>query len=204
MKHLTQGKGTVAEYISEFREIQGQTEYSKEDLLSRFWDGLSDSMKDDLSKSSLPIETLDNCMNSAATLDRRIRQRQAEKRGVRIQAPFASSTVSHTPARDPMAMDIDATRTVQSYIDFMRGKCYGCGSKDHIKRDGNHERDVCNHCHKTGHRSTVCRSKYFGRPSTPAQFAPPARVRATDQPAASTSTAPPASPHAEGEVSMMT
>lgn len=73
MKYLSQGKGTVAEYISEFREIQGQTGFSTEDLLSRFWDGLSDSIKDDLARSSLPIETLEKCMSSAFTLDRRIR-----------------------------------------------------------------------------------------------------------------------------------
>jgi hypothetical protein len=46
----------------------------------------------------------------------------------------------------------------------MQGKCYGCGSTQHTKKDGGHERDVCNHCGKVGHRSTVCFAKYVGKP----------------------------------------
>jgi hypothetical protein len=50
-----------------------------------------------------------------------------------------------------------------SYIKWMQGKCYGCGSKEHNKKDGNHEWDVCNHCGKTGHRTPVCFTKYLGK-----------------------------------------
>jgi hypothetical protein len=52
------------------------------------------------------------------------------------------------------------------YIKHMQGKCYGCRLKDHTKKDGNHERDVCNHCGKTGHRSPVCFNKYIGKAAT--------------------------------------
>src|ERR1700735_5049339 len=45
----------------------------------------------------------------------------------------------------------------------MRGKCFGCGSPDHTKKDGGHERDICNHCKKVGHRSPVCMAKYLGK-----------------------------------------
>jgi hypothetical protein len=45
----------------------------------------------------------------------------------------------------------------------MQGKCYGCGSKEHTKKDGNHRQDVCNHCSKTGHRTPVCFTKYLGK-----------------------------------------
>jgi hypothetical protein len=45
----------------------------------------------------------------------------------------------------------------------MQGKCYGCSSKEHTKKDGNHKRDVCNHCGKTGHRTPVCFTKYLGK-----------------------------------------
>jgi hypothetical protein len=50
-----------------------------------------------------------------------------------------------------------------SYIKWMQGKCYGCGSKEHNKKDGNHEQDVCNHCGKTGHQTPVCFTKYLGK-----------------------------------------
>ena len=45
----------------------------------------------------------------------------------------------------------------------MRGKCYGCGDTKHVKKDGNHKRDICNHCGKPGHCSNVCFSKYMGK-----------------------------------------
>ena len=70
-------------------------------------------------------------------------------------------------------MQVDATqqggtkKTCADYIKFMNGKCYGCGSKDHAKKDGNHECDVCNHCAKVGHRSNVCFTKYLGKPGKP-------------------------------------
>ena len=68
-------------------------------------------------------------------------------------------------------MDVDASRqsdgkevkNKKTYISFMRGKCYGCGSTDHAKKDGGHERDICNHCKKVGHRSPVCMAKYLGK-----------------------------------------
>ena len=68
-------------------------------------------------------------------------------------------------------MDVDASRQSNSkevrnrktYVSFMRGKCFGCGSPDHAKKDGGHERDICNHCKKVGHRSPVCMAKYLGK-----------------------------------------
>jgi hypothetical protein len=45
----------------------------------------------------------------------------------------------------------------------MKGRCFGCGSKDHAKADGNHDCKVCHHCKKTGHHSTVCFAKYMGK-----------------------------------------
>jgi hypothetical protein len=51
-----------------------------------------------------------------------------------------------------------------AYMKHMQGKCYGCGSTQHTKKDRGHERDVCNHCGKVGHRSTVCFAKYVGKP----------------------------------------
>jgi hypothetical protein len=104
-------------------------------------------------------------------IDQCYRQCQAEKKG---------HTTSHTPfgaSSDPNAMQVDTTRTGgtsnnnsngpkkdrASYMKHMQGKCYGCGSTQHTKKDRGHERDICNHCGKVGHRSTVCFAKYVGK-----------------------------------------
>ena len=63
----------------------------------------------------------------------------------------------------------------------MKGKCFGCGSPDHAKKDGKHEHDICGHCKKVGHRLPVCMAKYMGKPIT-------AKAAATEQAASSSST----------------
>ena len=77
-------------------------------------------------------------------------------------------TTSQAPSKDPNAMEVDASRQKEehnrrTYMSFMKGKCYGCGSTDHAKKNGGHERDICGHCKKVGHRSPVCFSKYMGK-----------------------------------------
>ena len=80
-------------------------------------------------------------------------------------------------------------KTRQTYIKSMNGKCFGCGSKDHSKKDRNHERDMCNHCGKVGHRSNICFTKYLGKPGKSAKAG-----ASVENPASSSTTAqaPPA------------
>ena len=65
-------------------------------------------------------------------------------------------------------MEVDASHQKEehnrcTYMAFMKGKCYGCGSMDHTKKDGKHKRDICGHCKKVGHRSPICFSKYLSK-----------------------------------------
>ena len=78
-------------------------------------------------------------------------QRMAEKAGKSLH-PTNNAT-----SKSSDAMEVDATcqqqsgkevRNQKTYLAFMKGKCYGCGSTDHTKANGNHERDICNHCRK--------------------------------------------------------
>ena len=120
------------------------------------------------SYTDLPISTFDELRNAAAKLDKHMHQREAEKRGTSSQNTSTSSA-----QKDPNAMDIDTSNqnpqsstgstnlNRQMYLKWMTGKCIGCGSKDHAKKDGHHKRDVCNHCGKMGHRGPVCFSKYM-------------------------------------------
>ena len=68
-------------------------------------------------------------------------------------------------------MEIDATntsnpsqRTWRDFQQYMKGKCYGCGSKDHSKAQGGHERVICKYCKRVGHLDNVCSDHYMGKP----------------------------------------
>jgi hypothetical protein len=200
LKRTRQNKGTVAEYMAMFDQYAGQTGWSPVDLQQRFYDSLNDCVKDALAGTHQPIATIDELRTAAQSLDQRWWQREAEKKG-------HTFTLGNQKQSDPNTMQVDALRQDNSantskpqkncglYIKHMQGKCYRCGSDKHTKKDGNHERDVCNHCGKTGHRSPVCFTKYIGKPAT---------VKAAATTDSSTSTAtPPSAPKATASASTM-
>ncbi|EAU85686.1 hypothetical protein CC1G_13238 [Coprinopsis cinerea okayama7 len=83
-------------------------------------------------------------------------------------------------------MDIDATRvgpngkSRDDFLQAMRGRCFGCGSTAHVKKDGNHGSLRCNYCQRMGHSSNVCQDKYMG--ITPGRgLAPRRRIAATQE-----------------------
>src|ERR1700761_1536380 len=186
LKSLKQGKDSVAEYQAKFDQFTNQTSWSDADHWTRFYDGLSETIKDNLAISDRPIGTLMELRQAAQILDQRMRQRQAEKLGKSLH-----NTPHTTSSKAPDAMDVDASSQQQqpakekhtryTYLSWMKGKCFGCGSTDHAKKDGKHEHDVCRHCKKVGHRSPVCMAKYLGKPIA-------AKAATTDQKAASSST----------------
>jgi hypothetical protein len=173
LKKIRQSKQSVAEYMVQFDQYTGQTGWSDADHHQWFYHGLAEAVKDRLALTDRPAGTFEELCAAAKVIDQHYHQHQAEKKG---------HTLSHTPfgaSSDPNAMQVDATRTGgtsnnnnnkgpkkdwASYMKSMQGKCYGCSSTQHTKKDGGHERDVCNHCGKVGHRSTVCFTKYIGKP----------------------------------------
>ena len=181
----------MADFMAKFDQHTSQTGWSAADHRQRFYDGLNDHIKDTLSYTDLPIGTFEELRNTASKLDKRMRQREAEKRGSSSQ-----STNTNNPQKDPNAMNIDTSRqnqqsptgneqhNRQTYLKWLTGKCFGCGSKDHSKKNGDHIRDICNHCRKMGHRGPVCFSKYMKKPPTKA-----AATTTESTPSSSTSTA---------------
>jgi hypothetical protein len=193
--------GTVAEYMSLFNQYLAQTGWSLVDLRQRYYNGLNDRIKDRLSEIPTPPADLADLWAAAQNINQCWQQREAEKKGGTI-----TISPSHGTQSDPNTMQVDAThqgsqkpkeakKDRASYIKSMQGKFYGCGSDKHTKKDGNHKRDVCNHCGKTGHQSPVCFNKYIGKTAS---------AKAAGTMDGSTSTAKPPSPTATASASTST
>jgi rRNA maturation endonuclease Nob1 len=181
LRRLRQGTNSVAQYTSEYKQYAGRTGYSDSDLRDKFYDGLSNRIKDAMVLTDKPTRTLDECVKVALEIDNRYRERDRE-RGSRSSWRPSSDSPNAPPAfqtqRDPDAMDVDASNTKSrfSFQKAMKGRCYGCGSREHRKDQGHHERDICQHCGMTGHRQNVCFSRYMGRPK-----GRPQRIAATEE-----------------------
>ena len=177
LKHIKQGKNSVAEYQARFDQFTSQTGWSDANHHTRFYNGLSEAIKDSLAIMDRPTGTLTELKKAAQVLDQRMRQHMAEKAGKSLHP------TNNTTSRNSDAIEVDATRQQQpgkevrnrkTYLAFMKGKCYGCGSTNHTKANRNHKQDICNHCRKVGHHSPVCQSKNLGKPAA-------AKAAATEQ-----------------------
>jgi hypothetical protein len=179
LKAIKQGKGSMAEYIANFDQYTSQTVWSDADHHQCFYDGLNEKVKDYLAILDKPSASFTDCHKAVQDIDQCLHQREAKKKGHTFTPTQQSSA---GPSKHPDTMDVDTSRqeasnkkekrTRGSYIKWMQGKCYGCGSKEHSKKDGNHEQDICNHCGKMGHRTPVCFTKYLGKAGSKYKLTP--------------------------------
>jgi hypothetical protein len=174
LRVLWQDSSTVPEYAALFKELMARTGYSSTDLRDRFYEHLSTRIKDELVHTARPIRTLDELITVGSDIDVRVRQRRAERDREKKCSGVSTGTTSTqsslptapfvSPTTEPVAMDLDATRTREEFLRRMRGRCFGCGSTAHARKDGNHDRDLCTHCKRVGHREVVCMEKFVGKP----------------------------------------
>jgi hypothetical protein len=179
LKSLWQGRKSVVTYAALFKQYSGRTGFSDNYLREIFYDRLADRVKDGLVYLAGPTDTVDLLVKAAMAVDLRQIERAKEK-GEKIvddspTASTTSNTIRATPYHDIGIIGTTTTvggkTTLEDYHKFMIGRCYGCGSRNHRKAEGHHERDICNHCGITGHLSTVCRKKYFGQTTQKAKIA---------------------------------
>ena len=70
LKKIQQGKDSIAEYTSKFDQYTTQTGWSDANHHQRFYDGLSDKIKDVLSYTDQPVTTLTQLREAASKVDR--------------------------------------------------------------------------------------------------------------------------------------
>ena len=94
-------------------------------FITRFYDGLSEAIKDSLMITDRPIGTLTELKKAAQVLDQRMCQRAAEKAGKSLHP------TTHSMSKNPDAMEVDVTcqqqtgkkvRNRKTYLAFMKGK----------------------------------------------------------------------------------
>ncbi|XP_053563243.1 tyrosine--tRNA ligase, cytoplasmic isoform X1 [Bombina bombina] len=141
MRSLKQGKKTVEDYITEFKLYASDSAWSSVSLRNQFRLGLSDSVKDELARIEMP-STLEALMKLATQIDRRLRERKAERSYSETTSKPSSSTYSHQrPITTEQAtpMEIGVIRGPLTADERMRRKtnhlCMYCGNSNHMVTD---------------------------------------------------------------------
>ena len=83
---LSQGPRSVTEYAIEFRTLAAETGWEGEALVSTFYQGLRESLKDEMVNRDWG-EDLDDIITLATALDKRMRERRRECREFRSLPP---------------------------------------------------------------------------------------------------------------------
>ena len=103
LKHIKQGKNSVAEYQARFDQFTTQTGWSDADHRTRFYDGLSEAIKDSLAITDQPTGTLIKLKKAAQVLDQQMCQQMAKKVGKSLHPTTNTTSKNFNP------MEVDAT-----------------------------------------------------------------------------------------------
>lgn len=144
LRNLRQ-RGSATEYAAKYRQITSRLEdWDDEPLMSQFYEGLKEEVKDELVKEDRPAE-LSEYIAMAVRIDNRLYERRMEKQGRRNNESWKpknnnrfqpdmskrrqnpSTMYGHTGHSGPMELDATQKRP--------KGKCYSCGKEGHFARD---------------------------------------------------------------------
>uniref|UniRef100_A0A8C5MFU9 CCHC-type domain-containing protein n=1 Tax=Leptobrachium leishanense TaxID=445787 RepID=A0A8C5MFU9_9ANUR len=153
---LRQGRSEVEDYITEFRHLALESDWNEPALLTHFKLALSEGLKDELARTGTP-NSLEDTMRLCIRIDRRLRERRAERTTVSIpqrrNAPPAPLPFPALPPPASEPMQVGAAR----------------GQLDERERDRRRSLGLCMYCGRAGHQLRECRLKpqnLTGKPKT--------------------------------------
>ncbi len=138
-------KGSVSEYAAKFRQITSKLGWDDDPMMSRFYEGLKEEVKDELYKEDRP-ENLSDYIAMAVRIDDRQYARRLERKQGRgyFNPPFSNfnnkrqanvrrrreEPIAWAHTTNPGRMDIDLNATQKG-----KGKCYNCGKFGHFSKE---------------------------------------------------------------------
>jgi len=167
LRKLKQGKDeSVSDYAQAFTDLANLTKLSDYDQRQMFVEGLNIDMRRLVGIANAVATTEPASLSDLIS--------RVNKLDINVNNPAlgigrgGSRSQASNGGRDPNAMEIDATgtgnaKTREQFTAQMRGRCYGCGSRGHNKRECRRAQDVfCNYCGRKGHLGQVCQDQFLG------------------------------------------
>jgi hypothetical protein len=138
--------GATSAYAAEFRRLAALAKWDKQALNFHFYNGLKDSVKDELARDDRPTD-LDVLISKSIRIDDRHYERAKEKKG----SSFGRNTnVPITPTSND-GMDIDALGVVRKLTPAEKKRRY--------------DLDLCLYCGGEGHKAHECTEKNKNKPA---------------------------------------
>jgi hypothetical protein len=126
-------RGSVTKYMAEFQRHAMRLGYDDEALKDKFYNGLKDFVKDEISRSDKPT-TLEGLIELAVRIDNRQYERSLERRGgYDPRSRQNKKSGRHGRQGDPMELDATRKDITKQERDRRRREnlCYECGMPGH-------------------------------------------------------------------------
>ena len=157
MDHLRQGSRTAEEYITSFKEIQGETGYNDPALVNKFAKGLNPALVDRIYTLPQMPTSLEEWMDWSTRLDRQWRQRETLKKAWRSNPEQKSPTSLKLPATSPPSTSITTTTSLSP----QKSQSSKVSEVVPMEVDAGWKRigpTICYKCRKPGHIARNCQS----------------------------------------------